>query len=374
MKRILVVDDDEKVLSLVTAMLEGKDYIVTCARNGAQGLSAMYNEKPDLVLLDYGMPLINGIDFVKLAGLNRETADIPIIMLTGLSDKSKVIQLKLLGIRDYIVKPFDIKILEKKIQAATTPSAIERAIPEKPGYSKYILSHGITALAVGMSGEPWQWAAKEAALLCNVKQAKDSAAALDMAFSESVQLVMLTDTASPLPPLKFVDMVYEGCDNDNKCPHMVLCSGHGSQVPANKAIQSGFSGVIFLHKDKEKVIHALADILGVSPFFRYRIRKNSTPVLTFLPTALEIPTYVELEQYLEPIISAQRVKQTFLMNFAAVSMLGKRSVPLVQFVGATFAKANLKVRLSVPTSSFKEFSLVMNPPFLEIMDSSLEPE
>src|SRR5215831_7983385 len=113
-KTILVVDDNRSVQRLVSEYLTENDFRVVAANNGREALFVARQEKPDLILLDIMMPVLDGYDFVRMYRKERET---PIILLTArLEESDKVIGLEL-GADDYVTKPFGMAELVARIRA-----------------------------------------------------------------------------------------------------------------------------------------------------------------------------------------------------------------------------------------------------------------
>src|ERR671939_1484353 len=113
MKTILVVDDEPKITQLVRDYLERAGYSVLVAYDGKKALSRAKTEKPDMFVLDLGLPQLDGLDFTREF---RKTSNAPIIMLTARSDESdKLIGLEL-GADDYITKPFSPKELVARVR------------------------------------------------------------------------------------------------------------------------------------------------------------------------------------------------------------------------------------------------------------------
>jgi two-component system alkaline phosphatase synthesis response regulator PhoP len=112
--KILVVDDEAKIVKLVRAYLEQAGYIVVVAEDGQTALIQARREKPDLVILDLGLPGIDGLDVART--LRRE-GDTPIIMLTArVDDTDRIIGLEL-GADDYVAKPFNPRELVARVRA-----------------------------------------------------------------------------------------------------------------------------------------------------------------------------------------------------------------------------------------------------------------
>ena len=114
MATILVVDDEPKITRLVRDYLESAGFTVVTAADGKEALMRARTERPDLVVLDLGLPRLDGLDVTR--GLRRES-DLPIIMLTARDDETdRIIGLEL-GADDYVTKPFSPRELVARVRA-----------------------------------------------------------------------------------------------------------------------------------------------------------------------------------------------------------------------------------------------------------------
>ncbi len=112
--KILVVDDEKRLVSLVRTYFEQAGFEVVTAFNGREALSTVREEKPDLIILDLMMPEMNGLEFMRI---HRSESDTPIILLTArVEDDDRVIGLEL-GADDYITKPFRPRELLARVRA-----------------------------------------------------------------------------------------------------------------------------------------------------------------------------------------------------------------------------------------------------------------
>jgi DNA-binding response OmpR family regulator len=102
--KILVVEDEEILLTALTEELNQEGFQVSGAKDGVEGVSKATSEKPDLILLDLVMPKLDGIGALKQMKENSETKDIPVVILTNLSDYNKISDALSLGAMDYLVK------------------------------------------------------------------------------------------------------------------------------------------------------------------------------------------------------------------------------------------------------------------------------
>ncbi len=113
MKKILIVEDEKPISQLLKYNLEKEGYAISLAADGEAGLVQFRKSKPDLVLLDWMLPKMNGIELCKII---RGESRIPIIMLTAKKDEmDRVLGLEL-GADDYVTKPFSVRELLARIK------------------------------------------------------------------------------------------------------------------------------------------------------------------------------------------------------------------------------------------------------------------
>ena len=130
MKTILVVDDEPKIVELARDYLEHAGFAVVSASDGMEALARARSERPDLIVLDLGLPKLDGLDVARAL---RTGGAVPIVILTGRSDESdKLVGLEL-GADDYVTKPFSPKELVARVRAVlrrterpVTPSELIR--------------------------------------------------------------------------------------------------------------------------------------------------------------------------------------------------------------------------------------------------------
>ncbi len=113
--KILVIEDDVNICNFVKTIMEANGYQVFDARNGSNGKLMFLSHYPDLIVLDLGLPDIDGVDFIKMV---RETADTPIIVLSARTGEHDKIDALDLGANDYVTKPFGTGELLARVRAA----------------------------------------------------------------------------------------------------------------------------------------------------------------------------------------------------------------------------------------------------------------
>jgi DNA-binding response OmpR family regulator len=113
--KILIVDDEPGLVETMQCRLEFCKYEVSTAINGKEGLEKAANERPDLILLDTNMPILNGHQMLERLRNNPDLKDIPVIICTALCEAQDIATASSYGIADYITKPFDYAQLMDKI-------------------------------------------------------------------------------------------------------------------------------------------------------------------------------------------------------------------------------------------------------------------
>jgi len=115
--KILIVEDDRDIAEMVEYNLRGEGYETTTAFNGEDGVSKVKKERPDLIILDIMLPIIDGFEVCRILKKEQVTSDIPVIILSAKSQETdKVVGLEL-GADDYITKPFSPRELIARIRA-----------------------------------------------------------------------------------------------------------------------------------------------------------------------------------------------------------------------------------------------------------------
>ncbi len=114
--KILVIDDEPNIVQTLQDRLEMNDYEVVTAGNGKEGLKKTLQEKPDVILLDVIMPVMDGHEMLEVLRKQPGGNFSSVIMLTARSQTQDIARANACGIDDYIVKPFDLSELLEKIE------------------------------------------------------------------------------------------------------------------------------------------------------------------------------------------------------------------------------------------------------------------
>lgn len=145
--RILVVEDEADLASLVQVNLELAGYDPVIARDGAEGLAHVRREAPDLILLDVMMPVLDGWQVLRALKEEEEFVDIPVIMLTALGEERDIIRGHLQGAVEYLTKPFEMRALLSTIEAG-----LREQTPEERKVRRKKITRLLTRLAELDSG------------------------------------------------------------------------------------------------------------------------------------------------------------------------------------------------------------------------------
>ena len=114
--KILIVDDEINIVQTLQDRLEVNGYRVITACDGREGLQKAMAEKPDIILLDIIMPIMDGHEMLEHLRKTEEIKDTPVIILSARSQTQDIGRANICGIDDYIVKPFDLNELLEKIE------------------------------------------------------------------------------------------------------------------------------------------------------------------------------------------------------------------------------------------------------------------
>jgi DNA-binding NtrC family response regulator len=128
MTKILVVDDEAEIRSLLGAVLQSKGYEVVTANDGAAALQQVQREHPAVILMDLSMPRMGGMD--ALPEIKRLDPEVPVIICTAHADLATAVRAMKLGAYDYLTKPFDVELLALTLERALERSQLRSRIDE----------------------------------------------------------------------------------------------------------------------------------------------------------------------------------------------------------------------------------------------------
>jgi DNA-binding response OmpR family regulator len=117
-KNILVIDDDETITTIIDLALKSGGYTADTANSARDGMAKACLSTPDLILLDYNMPVKDGFTLLKDMRSIPELEYVPVVIITALSIPEIVSQAVTLGVAGFLVKPFDLETLLNRVKKA----------------------------------------------------------------------------------------------------------------------------------------------------------------------------------------------------------------------------------------------------------------
>ncbi|MDR0964180.1 MAG: response regulator transcription factor [Clostridium sp.] len=143
MNRILILEDEMKIQEILTEFFREYGYDTSSAYDGVEGLDMLRKNQYDLVLLDIMMPKIDGFGTLELL---RRDCDVPVIMLTALEEEEHQMKGFDLKADDYIIKPFSMNLVIRRIEAVLRRKQSADKSPEEPISNSRVLTHGDVTL------------------------------------------------------------------------------------------------------------------------------------------------------------------------------------------------------------------------------------
>jgi two-component system cell cycle response regulator len=291
--KILTVDDSRTVRMIVTRAFRSFACEILEAGDGVEGLTVAQRERPDIILLDVTMPVMDGVEMLTRLKANPELRAIPVIMLTAESGRENVLRIAKLGVRDYVIKPFkEASIVERvgrmiDLKAKNElPTRAKRfddplhilVVDDKPAI--------IEQIQACLTGTPWK-----ASGVGQVGQAVD-------ACSLSLPDVVLISLSLP--------------DNSGfTLFQMLRASAHTKAVPIvalsvktaldeqARAKQAGFTSIVTKPIDSADLRHKITRAAGLDTSQRYFAQRQNLVVLT-LPADFNPAVASEIALHLRP--------------------------------------------------------------------------
>lgn len=266
--RILTVDDSKTIRLIVAKALKAFDCEVLEASNGVEGLAAVMRDKPDVIILDLTMPVMDGAEMLAKLKANPALKAIPVIMLTAEAGRENVLRIAKMGVRDYLIKPFKETMLIDRIGRVIDlrPAAGETVtrrfddplqivvVDDKPAI--------IELIRHGLSDTPW-----------NVQSKPNVAAAAEIC-NIVVPDAMLVSLSLPENSAFSFFQTLRGSARLKHVPVFGLSVKTAAEEQV-RAQQAGFTGIITKPIDPEDVKAKIARALKLDTTYRYfEVRKG----------------------------------------------------------------------------------------------------
>ncbi len=272
--KILTVDDSKTIRLIVAKAFKPYDCMVLEADNGVVGLAVASREKPDVILLDYTMPVMDGFEVLARLRSDPDLKATPVIMLTAEAGRETVVKIAKLGVRDYLIKPFKGELLIERVGRVVTLSSktatVEKAkrfddpinilvVDDKPAIAGQIKS--------ALEDTPWK-----------VTSADQPGQALDICMEQGVDLVL----ASLSLPNDGAFMLFQnlrGYTNTATIPILGLAVKTAT-TEQTRAQQAGFGSIVTKPIDPEELKSKVCRTLKLETSYKYFQQKESWLTLT----------------------------------------------------------------------------------------------
>lgn len=156
---VLVVEDEEAIREMLVMVLEQADFLVQAARDTTQALTMLRETKPDLILLDWMLPGMSGVEWARRLKKDKELSEIPVILLTARGEEEDKVRGLDVGADDYMTKPFSPRELVARINAVLRRSskALKQNNIELGGISLNIDEHRLSIGAKELALSPTEY-------------------------------------------------------------------------------------------------------------------------------------------------------------------------------------------------------------------------
>lgn len=290
--KILTIDDSDVIRLLVEKAFKSFDCMVLEADTGAAGMALASREKPDVILLDYSMPVMDGFEVLRRLRSDPDLKATPVIMLTAEARRDTVIKIAQLGVRDYLVKPFKGELLVARVGRVVDLKLKAAAVNKKKRFDDPI---GILVVddkpaipaqvSAGLADTPWK-----------VTSAEQPGQALDHCLKNGADTVL----ASLSLPNDGAFMLYQNLrSHANTASIPVLgMSVRTAAAEQARAEQTGFAGVITKPIDPAELKAKVCRALALETSYKYFQQRDGTLALMlpkdFHPgVAKEVLTHLE---------------------------------------------------------------------------------
>ena len=261
--KILTIDDSKTIRMIVAKAFKAYDCTILEAPNGMVGLAVAGREKPDLIVLDYTMPVMDGFEVLARLRSDAELKSTPVIMLTAEAGRETVVKIAKLGVRDYLIKPFKEDLLVERVGRVVTlrskTDAVEKAkrfddpitllvVDDKPAI--------VEQIRTGLAHTPWKVSSTDQpdqALEECTRQAPD---------------VVLVNLSLPKDGAYLLFQSLRGFAATATIPVFGLCVKTATAEQA-RAQQVGFAGVITKPIDPQELTTKVCRTLKLETSYKY---------------------------------------------------------------------------------------------------------
>jgi two-component system, cell cycle response regulator len=272
--KILTVDDSKTIRLIVAKAFKPYDCAVLEADNGVVGLAVASREKPDVILLDYTMPVMDGFEVLARLRSDPDLKATPVIMLTAEAGRETVVKIAKLGVRDYLIKPFKSELLVERVGRVVTLNARSEKAHTTKRYDD-----PINLLVVDdKPAIPAQIKAAVADTPWKVMSADQPGQALDMCIEHGVDLV-LASLSLPNDGAYMLFQNLRGSTNTSTIPLLGLCVKTATDEQT-RAQRAGFGGIVTKPIELDELKIKICRTLRLETSYKYFQQKEGWLALT----------------------------------------------------------------------------------------------
>jgi two-component system cell cycle response regulator len=338
--KILTVDDSKLIRTIIVKAFQSYDCTVLEATNGADGLAVASREKPDLILLDYTMPIMDGFEVLTRLRADADLKATPVIVLTTLSGRNTVVKIAQLGVRDYLIKPFKEEVLVERVGRvlalkSKSESGVRAKREDDPIHILVVDDKPAIAeqIRAGLAGTPWK-----------VTGAGQPAQALERCQAQDVDIVLASFSLPDDGAQRLLENL-RACSNTASIPVFALCVKTAAADPA-RFTQAGFAGLLTKPIDSEDLKAKVSRALKLETSYKYFQQHDGALVLR-LPNKChpEIREAIisDLKSRLSALVDAGGNK--LIVDLSAIEEL---TLPIMELVLSVIqSAADLSIRLAM---------------------------
>ncbi len=296
-KKLLTIDDSKTIRMIVARAFKLFDLQILEAANGQEGLDVAAREKPDLIILDITMPIMDGYETLTKLKESADLKNIPVIMLTAEAGKENVLRIAKLGVRDYLVKPFKEDLVIERVSRVISlpPKAVDPSrkkqytealkilvVDDKPAIVDQIKSAlGATSWKIEGQAQP-----KAATDFFNTRL--PDAVLISLSLPDGAAFALF-DALRPGAQARQVPIL--GISVKTALPEQ------------ERALHLGFAGIITKPIDPQDVHAKVVKALNLDTSGKYFAARDGALAIT-LPTEFNANVAEEVEKQLQPKINA----------------------------------------------------------------------
>ncbi len=272
-RKILTVDDSKTIRMIVTRAFKDFDIDMHEAENGVEGLAVASRENPDLIILDYTMPIMDGFEMLTKLKSDPDLKSIPVIMLSAEAGRENVMKIAKQGVRDYLIKPFkeDLivervgRIIDLKPKGETNEKAKRYDDPlkilvvdDKPAI--------VDQIAAGLDDTPWK-----------VEGTSSTGLAMDHCFKHIPDSILISVSLPENGAFTLFQMLRAG-NRTKSIPVFALSVKTAAEEQA-RAQQVGFTGIVTKPIDFEEVKVKITRALNLDTSYKYFTQKDGMLIM-----------------------------------------------------------------------------------------------